>query len=491
MFSYYRGNYTLKRRLSRALIYRRNLTLYKTMRTAYTFTVRNDFNKATLFSYKFRVVKGGIYLRYSDVEFKIKNCLINLLNISVLSFYFHLLMVDILTPILRKLADKRYTLNLNIFNFKNLIILKFLHGNVFSDKVRRRSINTVVRWGYQSPSDYNSVLDICSLLAPIQCFFYKLHYQSAVKLSNWDWLTIPVTFKRWKNSFTDYARHFSLYGSIKCFNRLDTFTKNYKNIGMRCNFYQLRNFILPLQLHYPTLLNYTLYYTVVLNNFTWFLSPHRFISSYILNSNVVQFQFYKFKSLQGFVFKPLNSRNPQTYINMLTLRYVEFLTNMRSYMYINFDFYSFLNSLELIQLSNSYLKLVRTSAQFSTIFFLAEFLDLFYMFFKVKDSTLLVDYIQRIVDSLSIWDHKKFFIFIFNVFREHFYPIFKYLNVVGLKITIRGKVSVTGNSRKRSLKLLLGETSINPRYNAVNYTNKILNTNTGVLGIQIWLVYTN
>lgn len=222
-----------------------------------------------------------------------------------------------------------------------------------------------------------------------------------------------------------------------------------------------------------------------LNNYLWL----SFKNFNWLGTCVIQNQYRKLKSLIKFKFKDLNKPHPQSYLTMITLRYVEFLTNMKSYFFINFDFYSFLDSLELVQLASSYLKLIRTSSQFSTIFFLDEFLDLFYMFFKIKDSTILIDYLQRILESLSIWDHKKFFIFIFNVFKEHFYPLFKKLNVIGLKLIIKGKVGVTGNSRKRSVKLLLGETSISPYFNSINFSNKFLNTNTGVLGLQIWLIY--
>ena len=57
-----------------------------------------------------------------------------------------------------------------------------------------------------------------------------------------------------------------------------------------------------------------------------------------------------------------------------------------------------------------------------------------------------------------------------------------------MRITIKGKVSVTGNSRKRSMCVDLGLTSISNTYTTVDFCNKILNTNTGVLGVNFLLI---
>jgi hypothetical protein len=243
------------------------------------------------------------------------------------------------------------------------------------------------------------------------------------------------------------------------------------------------------------LLNTTLHFKIfnlgadLVNNYYWLFYSLAVNSKFLRKKTIIREQYRQFKASLKFQFKPRFKTHPQSFLSMIVIRYAEFLINKKVLLSINFDFYSSLSTLELMQLSSSHLKLIRTASQFSTIFFLNEFLDLFYMFLKIKDSTILIDYIQRIIDSLSIWDHKKFFSFIFNLFKEHFYPLFPLLNVIGLKLVVKGKVSVTGNSRKRSIRLLLGRTSISPFLNSVNYSNKILNTNTGVLGLQVWLIY--
>lgn len=189
-----------------------------------------------------------------------------------------------------------------------------------------------------------------------------------------------------------------------------------------------------------------------------------------------------------FKFKPILDNYPSSYVIDIVLSYAEYFLNSKTAFVLSLNFYRHLNGEELFLLRNFYSKLSLYAYQFSTIFFLKEFLDIMFITVKLKDFTILISYIQRLIASLTIWNHKSFFRFIFNVFREHFTPIFPFLNIIGMRITIKGKVSVTGNSRKRSMCVDLGLTSISNTYTTVDFCNKILNTNTGVLGVNFLLI---
>jgi len=57
------------------------------------------------------------------------------------------------------------------------------------------------------------------------------------------------------------------------------------------------------------------------------------------------------------------------------------------------------------------------------------------------------------------------------MFSEQTFPIFKDLNILGLKVLIKGKVGVGGNSRKRSISLSLGKptsTRFNTNVHSIN-----------------------
>lgn len=65
------------------------------------------------------------------------------------------------------------------------------------------------------------------------------------------------------------------------------------------------------------------------------------------------------------------------------------------------------------------------------------------------------------------------------------YPLFDYLGIRGLKILIKGKVGVGGNSRKRSIALVLGSTTSTALYSSAHSINRLLSTTTGALGFRV------
>jgi hypothetical protein len=110
--------------------------------------------------------------------------------------------------------------------------------------------------------------------------------------------------------------------------------------------------------------------------------------------------------------------------------------------------------------------------------------DLAYLAFRNKNLDILLPYINRILKTLVIWDHKKFILFLFAFISEQISPMFPEWGVVGLKILIKGKIGVGGNSRKRSLSLFLGKPAITHYDDNIYSYNGIIKTNTGALGFR-------
>jgi hypothetical protein len=75
------------------------------------------------------------------------------------------------------------------------------------------------------------------------------------------------------------------------------------------------------------------------------------------------------------------------------------------------------------------------------------------------------------------------------MFMVYFFPYFKWLNIIGIKIIIRGKVAVGGNSRRRKLILNINKTSIMQLNYKIYFFNRLLNTRTGALGFRIIILY--
>lgn len=67
----------------------------------------------------------------------------------------------------------------------------------------------------------------------------------------------------------------------------------------------------------------------------------------------------------------------------------------------------------------------------------------------------------------------------------HFHHVFKDLQIKGLKIKLKGKISVAGNSRKRSILYRVGKTSYSEVALKVSQHKTTVNTFTGVMGFQV------
>lgn len=192
-----------------------------------------------------------------------------------------------------------------------------------------------------------------------------------------------------------------------------------------------------------------------------------------------------------FKFNPLFVQNPASYFSSNINKYLEFFFNSRVSSVINFELLNRLKVSEYFYLESVKSRLFLANSQFSTIFFVNEFLDLVYMALKLKNFNHLITYLNRLLKSLIIWEHKRFLLFFFEAFKEQFFVAFPDFGIVGLQLLIKGKIGVGGDSRKRSMVVRLGQltrtaTSVN------TYTlNTWLNTNTGALGLNVKLFYLN
>jgi ribosomal protein S3 len=73
--------------------------------------------------------------------------------------------------------------------------------------------------------------------------------------------------------------------------------------------------------------------------------------------------------------------------------------------------------------------------------------------------------------------------------RYLFWTHFADLGFKGLKLRLKGKISVAGNARTRTLRYAIGETSYSTFNNKVVSDFSTINTFTGVLGFRIWFFF--
>jgi hypothetical protein len=122
-------------------------------------------------------------------------------------------------------------------------------------------------------------------------------------------------------------------------------------------------------------------------------------------------------------------------------------------------------------------------------FFLEEALHIIHIGFTLKDIKIVNMWLKAIIKRISFWKTRFIFRFLKYLFNNYFIFILRFLGVKGFKVKLKGKISVAGNSRKRSILFRLGKTSHATSNLKVIHHISLVNTFTGVMGLQTWLFY--
>ena len=85
--------------------------------------------------------------------------------------------------------------------------------------------------------------------------------------------------------------------------------------------------------------------------------------------------------------------------------------------------------------------------------------------------------------------HKRFLFFLKLFFDRFFATQPKVLGFKGFKLTVKGKISVSGNAKKRTKRLRYGINSLSTKFYRISYARGVVHTHTGVLGIKFFLFY--
>lgn len=121
--------------------------------------------------------------------------------------------------------------------------------------------------------------------------------------------------------------------------------------------------------------------------------------------------------------------------------------------------------------------------------FINESLQIIYTSLKIKDPFFLSNWLLNFFYKISFWKFKLVFRYLQYVLRYFFWSIFSELNLKGLKFQLKGKVSVAGNSRTRTVVNKIGLLSNSTLKNRILYDLNLIRTFTGVIGFKTWLVF--
>jgi ribosomal protein S3 len=176
------------------------------------------------------------------------------------------------------------------------------------------------------------------------------------------------------------------------------------------------------------------------------------------------------------------------YYNML-IRFIENCSGKKVYMKFNPFVENSLSFSDLARCDLWYSRITGFQRILGPRIFLKESLKILFVAFKYKDPTFLANWIKGMLARMSFWKYKLLFRYLKYVMRYLFWFQFENLKFKGLKLRLKGKISVAGNARTRTLVYAIGETSFSKINNKVVSDYSTINTFTGVLGFKVWFFF--
>ena len=120
-------------------------------------------------------------------------------------------------------------------------------------------------------------------------------------------------------------------------------------------------------------------------------------------------------------------------------------------------------------------------------FSLKDFFEIIWYSFFLKDLSLLSEWFCKFMESVNFKFHKKFITFFQNFIHKNQTFFFNCFNIRGFFFDIRGKVGVTGNSKKRHHFFKIGSINKSTKIKKINFKQSVIRTPSGALGVTMIL----
>lgn len=234
-------------------------------------------------------------------------------------------------------------------------------------------------------------------------------------------------------------------------------------------------------------------------NFFYFFLPSYLNSFFFYSKSVVVSQnniipssnfFYilKKKILKMFIYDKFPIMSTPFYIDSL-IRFFQHCTGKKIIIKINTQLQNFLSFYEKAQCRSWAPKLKVFRKMLGPRLFLSESLEILYLSLKLKDPFFFSNWLLNMMKKVSFWKYRLFFRYLKYVLRFFFTPIFRELKVKGIKFKLKGKISVAGNARTRTILQRTGKSSHATFDNRVLTQLSLVKTFTGVMGLKVWIFF--
>lgn len=211
-------------------------------------------------------------------------------------------------------------------------------------------------------------------------------------------------------------------------------------------------------------------------------------TSYLESTNIIPVNFFKFsikkkivKTLSNDVYVPRST----VYFYRTLIHFVEFFTGKKVFLKLNPFLEGSLSFKDTCRCSLWYSKINTFQRILGHRIFVHESLRIFMAAVRFRDPTFLANWIKAMLYRMSFWKYRVLFRYIKYVFRALFAPCFSELDFKGVRLTVRGKISVAGNARTRTLAFSVGNTSHSELNNRVLSNFSTIESFTGVMGFRL------
>lgn len=126
---------------------------------------------------------------------------------------------------------------------------------------------------------------------------------------------------------------------------------------------------------------------------------------------------------------------------------------------------------------------------FHRLFFYRDFATLCAVAFHQKNATLLATWLARFMERIDARMHRKFLRFLSVFLRRVHESKSPSLTHTGVKLTLKGKISVSGSAKKRTQHIAYGVRSLSRKSHRISFAQAVVRTRTGVMGLKCFIFY--
>lgn len=204
-------------------------------------------------------------------------------------------------------------------------------------------------------------------------------------------------------------------------------------------------------------------------------------------------EFAKGRSLSVFYKKPTRSFNLHlkpfyVYFNYLITKYISLLARTSVTLCILHKPTALLSSNDIIFFLYFFKVCKISQFKLRSVFKPHDFFGLVFFSFRWFDFAWLLQRLQGILNLISIFKHRHFWNYFFSLIQRYIYVYFSGWHLTGVYISLRGKIGVVGNSRKRRLLWQIGKSSPSHFKKIIQYKQTFFYTSTGAIGFRIWVL---